>query len=104
MTTQINPEMVELDAVGAAFLTAYIEAKAKIREWSEKADIAAEQIKAQLGDAQVGLVNGRETVRYTVVETTRLDTKKLREVLSDEVLAPFETTSTSRRFTLVDSE
>ena len=42
MSTQINSQMVDLDGAAGAFLTAFIEAKAKIKEWQEKADIAQE--------------------------------------------------------------
>lgn len=103
MTTQINSEMRELDANAEAFLLGYIEAKAKIKEWSEKADIYAEQIKAQLGDAEIGLINGRESVRWTTVESRRIDTKKIRELLSEDDIAGLEVVSLSRRFTIVEA-
>lgn len=103
MTTQINTEMRELDANAEAFLLGYLEAKAKVKEWSEKADIYAEQIKAQLGDAEIGLINGRESVRWTSVTSQRVDIAKLREVISPEVLAPFVKESISRRFTIVEA-
>ena len=103
MTTQINSEMRELDANAEAFLLGYIEAKAKIKEWSEKADIYAEQIKAQLGDAEIGLINGRESVRWTTVESRRIDTKKIRELLSEDDIAGLEVVSLSRRFTIMEA-
>ena len=102
MSTQINLEMVDLDPAASAFLAAYIEARLKIKEWEEKADIAAEQVKAAMGDAQVGLVNGREAVRWTTVETKRIDTKKVRELLPENLWEKFETSSVSRRFTIVE--
>ena len=102
MSTQINLEMVDLDPAASAFLAAYIEARLKIKEWEEKADIAAEQVKAAMGDAQVGLVNGREAVRWTTVETKRIDTKKVRELLPKNLWEKFETSSVSRRFTIVE--
>jgi predicted phage-related endonuclease len=102
MSTQINLEMVDLDPAASAFLAAYIEARAKIKEWEEKADIAAEQVKAALGDAQVGLVNGREAVRWTTVETKRIDPKKVRELLPENLWEKFETASVSRRFMIVE--
>ena len=37
MSTEINLEMVDLDQVASAMLAAYIEAKAKSKEWAEKA-------------------------------------------------------------------
>jgi predicted phage-related endonuclease len=102
MSVQINLEMVDLDPAASAFLAAYIEAKAKIKEWEEKADIAAEQVKAALGDAQVGLVNGKEAVRWTTVESKRIDAKKVRELLPENLWDRFETTLVSRRFTIVE--
>lgn len=102
MSTQINLEMVDLDPAASAFLAAYIEARLKIKEWEEKADIAAEQVKAAMGEAQVGLVNGREAVRWTTVETKRIDTKKVRELLPENLWEKFETSSVSRRFTIVE--
>ena len=94
--------MVDLDPAASAFLAAYIEARLKIKEWEEKADIAAEQVKAAMGEAQVGLVNGREAVRWTTVETKRIDTKKVRELLPENLWEKFETSSVSRRFTIVE--
>jgi len=104
MSTQINTSMVDLDPTASAFLSAYIEAKIKMKEWQEKADIAAEQVKAALGDAEIGLVNGRESVRWTTVETTRIDAKKCRELLPADIVARIESVSVSRRFSIIDEE
>lgn len=104
MSTGINLQMVDLDPAASAFLAAYIEAKVKIKEWQEKADIAAEQVKAAMGDHEVGLVNGREAVRWTTVEATRIDSKKVRELLPEDIVAKIETTSVTRRFSIVDEE
>jgi predicted phage-related endonuclease len=102
MSTEINLEMVDLDPAASAFLSAYIEAKFKIKEWQEKADIAAEQVKAALGEHEVGLVNGREAVRWTTVESSRIDTKKVRDLLPQNIIDRLETKTVSRRFTIVD--
>ena len=102
MSTQINLEMVDLDPAASAFLAAYIEARAKVKEWEEKADIAAEQVKAALGDAQIGLVNGKEAVRWTTVDSKRIDAKKVRELLPKNLWEKFETATVSRRFTIVE--
>ena len=104
MSTEINLEMIDLDPAASAFLAAYIEAKVKIKEWQEKADIAAEQVKAAMGEHEIGLVNGREAVRWTTVEATRIDSTKVRNLLDSETLAKVETTSVSRRFSIVDEE
>jgi len=102
MSTQINLQMVDLDPAASAFLTAYVEAKAKIKEWEEKADIARQQVEAAMGDAEVGLINGREAVRWTTVESNRIDTKKIRELLPADLVEKLETPTISRRFTIVE--
>jgi predicted phage-related endonuclease len=104
MTTQINQEMIELHEVGNAWLLTYKEAKQKIKEWSEKADIAQEQIKSMLGDAEIGLINGKESVRWTTVESRRLDVKKAREVLPPQVIDLIEIIQSTRRFTVIEEE
>jgi predicted phage-related endonuclease len=104
MSTQINAQMVDLDPTAAAFLTAYIEAKAKQKEWAEKADIARQQVEAAMGECEIALVNGREAVRWTTVETHRIDTKRIREMLPEEMVAKLETTTITRRFSIVDED
>ena len=104
MSTQINQQMIELHEAGNAWLLAYKEAKQKIKEWSEKADIAQEQIKSMLGDAEIGLINGKESVRWITVESRRIDVKKAREILPPQVIDIIEVISASRRFTLVEEE
>ena len=95
--------MIDLDQTASAFLSAYIEAKAKVKEWTEKADLAAEQVKAALGECEIGLVNGLEKVHWTTVESRRIDVKRLREVLSAEAVETLETVTVSRRFVVLDS-
>jgi len=102
MSTQINQAMVDLDPTAAAFLVAYIEAKNKAKEWNEKADIARQQVEFAMGDCEVGLVNGKESVRWTTVESRRIDTKKIRELLSEEQVAGLEAVTITRRFTIVE--
>lgn len=102
MSIQINPQMVDLDQTAGAFLLAYIEAKAKVKEWSEKADLAAEQVKAAMGESEIGLVNGKERIHWTTYETTRVDLTKLRESFSAEDIAKVQTTTTARRFVIID--
>lgn len=104
MSTQINLQMVDLDATASAFLTAYIEAKAKVKEWEERADIARSQVEAAMGDCEVGLINGRESVRWTTVESSRIDTKKIRELLPPEMVEQLEVKSISRRFSIVSED
>jgi predicted phage-related endonuclease len=104
MSTEINMEMVDLDQEAQLFLNAYIEAKEKIKEWSEKADLASEQVKAAMGRSEIGLVNGREAVRWTTVESARIDVKKIRELLTPEEIENIQRITISRRFTIVGEE
>lgn len=102
MSTQINQQMVDLDPTASAFLNAYIEAKVKIKEWQEKADIARQQVESAMGECEIALVNGREAVRWTTVESHRIDTAKIRELLPADLVSKLETTTISRRFTIVE--
>lgn len=104
MGTEVNLQTIALDPQASAWLAAYVEAKRKVKEWQEKADLAAEQIKSQMGDHEVGLIDGRPAVRWTTVESKAIDIKKCREVLPEQVLALVEVVRTSKRFTLVDEE
>lgn len=104
MSTQINQQMIDLDDQAQHWLKAFIEAKAKIAEWKDKADLAQEHIKAALGECEIGLVNGKESVRWTRVESKRVDVKKLRELLPPEVVGLVEVTTETRRFTVVGDE
>lgn len=92
---------VELDKAASAFFAAYVEAKARIKEWQEKADLAAEQIKSALGDHEVGLIDGVPAVKWTTVESKAIDIKRCRELLPEQVLALVEVTRQSKRFSIV---
>lgn len=104
MSTEINLAMVDLDPAASAFLEAYIEAKAKVKEWSEKADIARQQVEAAMGEHEIGLVNGREAVRWTRVESTRIDTRKVKEYLDPQLIPLISTQQVTRRFSIVGEE
>lgn len=65
---------------------------------------ARERIEEALGDAEVGAVAGTPAVRWTWVESTRIDTKRVRALLAPDDLAAVTVTSASRRFTLVDGD
>lgn len=102
MSLQINPEEIDFDPGIAALLTRLRRLKAEIGELTEQADILTEQIKSAMGDATIGTVNGAPAVKWTVVESTRFDTKKAREVLPQQVIELLETKVKSRRFQLLD--
>jgi predicted phage-related endonuclease len=102
MSTEISLEMIDLDTVASTMLSAYIEAKQKAKEWNEKADAYAEQVKAAMGDHTIGLVNGREAVRWTQYETRRIDTATIRKLLTADQIKNLETVTITRRFSIVE--
>ena len=104
MGTEVNLQTIDLDPQATAWLAAYTEAKRKIKEWQEKADLAAEQIKSAMGNHEIGLIDGSPAVRWTTVESKAIDVKKCRELLPEQVLQLVEITRISKRFTLVDEE
>lgn len=101
MGTEQSLQTIELDKAASAFLAAYIEAKQKIREWQEKADLAAEQIKAAMGDHEIGLIDGAPAVKWITVESRAIDIKKCKEILPPQVLDLVEITRQSKRFTII---
>ena len=102
MSLQINPEEIDFDPAVAADIARLRRVKAEIGELQEQADIFTERIKSALGDAIIGTVNGAPVVKWSIVESSRLDIKKAREVLPTQVLDLLEVKSQSRRFTLLD--
>ncbi|GAA0638051.1 hypothetical protein GCM10010174_69860 [Kutzneria viridogrisea] len=82
-------------------MAAYREATANAKRWTEIADRARKHITDALGDNEVGTVDGEPVARYTVVNGTRLDSKKLKAEHPD-IVEQFTVPTTSRRFTLVD--
>jgi predicted phage-related endonuclease len=104
VSMEIEQGVIAFDQDIANWVAQYKSALEKVKEWQEIADIARSHIENALGDAEVGLWQGREVVRFSTVETTRFDTKKAKEVLPPELVALLVTTSTHRRFTLVAEE
>lgn len=102
MSLQINQQEIDFDPGVAADLARLRRIKAEIGELQEQADILTERIKSALGDATIGTVNGAPAVKWSVVESSRLDIKKAREVLPQQVLDLLEIKTQSRRFTLLD--
>ena len=102
MSLQINPEEIDFDPGVADLISRLRRLKAEISELQEQADILTEQIKSAMGDALIGTVNGAPAVKWTVVESSRFDVKKAREVLPRQVIDLLEVKTQSRRFTLLD--
>lgn len=78
--------------------------QADIKVLEEKIQVAREKIQEALGNNEIGTIDGQPVVRWTKVTSTRLDMKKAKEVLDPRILAFLSSESTSRRFTLVDTD
>lgn len=102
MSLQINAEEIDFDPGVIADIARLRLLKAQIGELQEKADILTEQIKSAMGDATLGTVNGAPAVRWSIVESTRFDVKKAREILPQQVIDLLETKAQTRRFQLLD--
>ena len=103
MTIEIEHKRVVFDDDIASWLKQYSDAQTRIKEWQEIADIARSHLESALGDAEVGMYNGNEVVRWSFVESKRIDVKKAREILPIQVIELLEVPTTSRRFTIVES-
>ena len=104
MTIEIEHKRVVFDDDIASWLKQYSDAQSRIKEWQEIADIARSHLESALGDAEVGMYNGNEVVRWSFVESKRFDTKRAREILPSQVIEALEVVSTSRRFSLVSED
>jgi len=72
------------------------------RQWSELADTTMAKIKEAVGDAEEATVNGRPAVRHSTRTVTRLDSKRLRADLPEDVLAPYVNVTTEHRYELLE--
>jgi predicted phage-related endonuclease len=95
---------VELPLDMAGWIELYKKTQADIKVLEEKVAAAKEKIQEALGENEVGLIDGSPVVRWTKVTSTRLDMKKAKEVLDPKILAFLSSESTSRRFSLVDTD
>jgi predicted phage-related endonuclease len=102
MSLQITFTKSMLEGLSKSTIARLRRVKAEIGELQEQADILTERIKSALGDAIIGTVNGAPAVKWSLVESSRIDIKKAREVLPQQVLDLLEVRSQSRRFTLLD--
>lgn len=75
--TTINS--VELDPDTAALVHAYRRAEAEAKRWADVKNSIRDMLALALGAADVGTISGAPAVKRTVVQSTRLDSKKLRE-------------------------
>lgn len=91
---------VELDPI-KAMVDLYIEAQARIKEWTEIGKQARSAIEARLGENEVGTINEKPVVHWTRVESIRVDQTLLKGQYPEAYRACLMP-STARRFSLVD--
>ena len=92
---------VELDVV-ANWVQHLKQLKADRAEIDENIEQAENQIKDQMGDAEVGTIGGEAVIRWSHVVTNRFDQKAAKALLSDDQVAACTKPSESRRFTIVE--
>ena len=68
----------------------------------ERIAAARAHIEEALGDATTGLIGGQPVVKWTPVTSRRFDQSLAKATLPRELLDACYTTTTSRRFTLVE--
>ena len=95
---------VELPVDMAGWLELYKKTQAEIKVLEEKAATAKEKIQEALGENEIGTLDGSPVVRWTKVTSTRLDLRKAKEVLAPAILGFLSTETTSRRFTIVETD
>jgi hypothetical protein len=86
---EIEHKRVVFDDDVASWLKQYTDALTRIKEWQEVADIARSHLENAMGDAEVAMHNGNEVVRWSFVESKRIDVKKAREILPDSSHSAF---------------
>jgi predicted phage-related endonuclease len=104
MSIETDYQVKDFDQDAANWVTFYRETQAQIKELQEKADYARANIEQALGTCEVGTFQNRPIVRWTTVNSSRLDVNKVKEALSPELVEQFSTVTTSRRFVLVNEE
>jgi predicted phage-related endonuclease len=101
MSLEINPLEIDFDPAVARWVDEYKRLKLEAAQIAEQIDIARSHIEAALGSHEIGTVNGQPVVRWAVVESERIDVKKLREILPQQALDVVTKRSLSRRFTVL---
>ncbi|SFU39526.1 YqaJ viral recombinase family protein [Alicyclobacillus macrosporangiidus] len=93
-----NPDEVQLPEDMEFWIQQYIEACGDIKEAEERKQRAANELKAYLGDREVGR-HGLHKVSWKAVRTERFDTKAF-QAAHPELFKQFLKTSVTRRFTI----
>jgi predicted phage-related endonuclease len=77
--------------------------EAKIRDLEEAKKLARGHLERMLGSHEIGTLAGQPVVRWTFVQSRRLDQRKLKEQAPD-LVAECTVDAVSRRFTLVSED
>ena len=93
---------VELDDLAGILENIRI-AKHNAQSWREVAETLMADVKARVGEAEVGTVGGQPVVRHSTRTVTRVDAKRLRAELPEPVLAPYLNVTTEHRYELVEA-
>ena len=93
---------IELDAL-ANWVLHLKQLRADRAEIDEHIEMAENQIKNALGDAEVGTIGGEPVIRWSHVVSNRFDQKAAKALLTDEQVAACTKPSESRRFTIVEA-
>ena len=97
----MSPE-IELDAL-ANWVPYLKQLRADRAEIDQQIEIAENQIKDALGDAEVGTIGGEPVIRWLHVVSNRFDQKAAKALLTDDQVAACTKPSESRRFTIVEA-
>lgn len=92
-------KQIELPAEAQDILTDYERANHDLALAKEAKEEAEAKLKAMLTDAEVGTI-GNYKVSWKNVSTTRLDSKKVKAILTEEQLKDCQNTTVTRKFTI----
>lgn len=90
---------IEMPAKATDVLADYEKACKDLTLAKEAKEEAEAKLKMMLADAEVGIIDGYK-ISWKNVSTTRLDSKKVNAILTEEQLKECSTTTVSRKFTV----
>jgi predicted phage-related endonuclease len=93
---------IELDAL-ANWVLHLKQLRADRAEIDQQIEMAENQIKDALGDAEVGTIGGEPVIKWTHIVTNRFDQKAAKALLTDDQVTACTKPSESRRFTIVEA-
>ena len=90
---------IELPTTARDILTDYEKASQDLALAKEAKEQAEAKLKMMLADAEVGIIDGYK-ISWKNVSTTRLDSKKVKSLLTEDQLKECSNTTVSRKFTI----